>query len=65
MRTRHLPVVVLFVALALCPLTLTAGGDQADLRGKLAFDMQLNAQGLRLWRQRSVSQASATGLAAD
>jgi glyoxylase-like metal-dependent hydrolase (beta-lactamase superfamily II) len=42
-----------------------AGGDQAELRGKLAFDMQLNAQGLRLWRQRSVSQASATGLSAD
>lgn len=26
--------------------------DESDLRGKLSFDMQLNAQGLLAWRQR-------------
>jgi glyoxylase-like metal-dependent hydrolase (beta-lactamase superfamily II) len=29
-----------------------AGGDDDKLRDYLAFDMQLNAQGLQLWRQR-------------
>jgi hypothetical protein len=32
--------------------TFGAQGDETELRDKLAFDMQLNAQGLRAWRQR-------------
>ena len=29
-----------------------ASGAQAELRHRIAFDMQLNAQGLQIWRQR-------------
>jgi glyoxylase-like metal-dependent hydrolase (beta-lactamase superfamily II) len=42
-----------------------ASGDESDLRAKLSFDMQLNAQGLLLWRQRMDNLESATRRAAD
>jgi glyoxylase-like metal-dependent hydrolase (beta-lactamase superfamily II) len=32
-----------------------ASRDDAELRSRLAFDMQLNAQGLQLWRQRAMN----------
>lgn len=31
---------------------LGAQGDEAELRARLAFDMQLNAQGLHVWKKR-------------
>lgn len=31
---------------------LDAGVDEVELRSHIAFDMQLNAQGLQMWRQR-------------
>jgi glyoxylase-like metal-dependent hydrolase (beta-lactamase superfamily II) len=33
-----------------------ASGDEAEFRGRLAFDMQLNAQGLLMWQQRTGNQ---------
>lgn len=38
----------------LCQLGVS--GDEAELRNRLAFDMQLNAQGLQLWQQRKSRQ---------
>jgi glyoxylase-like metal-dependent hydrolase (beta-lactamase superfamily II) len=32
-----------------------ARGDEAEFRRHIAFDMQLNAQGLQMWRQRSAT----------
>lgn len=40
-------------------------GDEMFLRSKLTFDMQLNALGLRLWRQRVDSQVSTANRTVD
>lgn len=42
-----------------------ADGDETDLRGKLSFDLQLNAQGLLAWRQRVATSGNTAARAPD